>query len=637
MLSVDGHGSPSPETEGCCTSAPLDGKAAPTTPDVASSRDVGSGICNLASSTQTPAVEVADAVHMKERIALLEELLRQSRGTMSGIGVPAIGGGSPPKPKAKGEADAEKKKANEEDKSPSSSNGAGKGKGKGKGLPPPPPAKAATPPPAAPKADSPANGKGKGPGKGKAGPPPKAKAPPGKAGAPPPRPGGPNAKGACPAPKNKSDVKPKTAMKRLFWSSFVLDDEAMMKKRDTVWGAIHEEGSEAFDFEELERLFGERGHGCRPQSQAAAGAESVTEGKKQRAKIRVFEETRRRQVCVMLARLPHVNETLTAVLEMDDMRLNKDQVELLLSNAPSAEELAALRSATAEYEAGSDGEAVPWDDAEAFVCRLSAVPSFALRLQAWVFENSFDERFSIFQTAATDISDACTKMRSSPHVKQLLALSLSVGNYLNAGTTRGCADGFSVETLIQMKTMKTSCPGPTANLADFVVRQLETAKPGSLDSLFLEDGEAHAVRRAARHKIADLQAELTVYCNQASGLARRTASAEDDCLAVRGDRVNARHKELEALQVRLTSVQDEYKALCVWFQEGQSKAPRPSDEFFSLWDGFLEGVRVALENTSTGRARKKRMSSGRMQRPSLETCQNRSDDSCQQRPEFGGS
>jgi len=218
-------------------------------------------------------------------------------------------------------------------------------------------------------------------------------------------------------------------MKKLFWSSFVLDEKLLATDRASVWRMIDELGMNDFDINELEFMFGDRQSGA---SALFGPEDSAISKKRAPTRVQVLDENRRRQVCVMLARLPAIPETIRAVTEMDDVRLNKDQVELLLANAPSAEELAALRSAAAEMEHDAD-ESLNWDDAEAFILRLSAVPCFALRLQIWAFENSFDERFEVFQQAATDVREACLALRRCPCIQRLLALGLSVGNYLNAG------------------------------------------------------------------------------------------------------------------------------------------------------------------------------------------------------------
>jgi len=139
------------------------------------------------------------------------------------------------------------------------------------------------------------------------------------------------------------------------------------------------------------------------------------------------------------------------------------------------------------------------------------------------------------------------------------------------------------------------------------VQELESSRPGDLGALFIEGGEAQLVRNAARHKLADLNVELSAYIAQADGLVKRTASSHDDELDIRSLRVESRLRELGELQKLFGKADEDYKQLCMWFHEGQRQSPkRPSDEFFALWDGFFKAVRVALATASDDKARRKK-------------------------------
>jgi len=402
-------------------------------------------------------------------------------------------------------------------------------------------------------------------------------------------------------PQKADAAKPSVLMKRLFWHCFTLDAEAAARCPDMVWAAIGCEGAESFDTRELERLFAEHrlSNGRLSIHRRLSGA-LPARGPPQR--LRVFSEARRRQVCVMLARLPPVDATILAVTTMDDTRLDRHQVELLLENAPTADEVASLRRAAAKAE--HSGEDLPWDDAEAFVLRLSEVPAFAARLQLWAFENSFEERFEIFRSAFSEVRLACQMLRTSTHIRRLLSLALAIGNYLNAGTTRGCADGFSIEAFAQMSALKTTQPGSVTTLVDFFVQQHERAHPGSLHAVFAEGGVAQAVNNATRHKLPDLVLEFSSYRTQADDLAKHALSAEDSAIAGRCARTRARLQQLASLQELSAETEDDYAQLCSWFHEGGSRGPRASDEFFGLWHSFLQAVHGALESACAGRARR---------------------------------
>jgi len=333
---------------------------------------------------------------------------------------------------------------------------------KGKGPPPPKGgAKGAFSAPPAP---------GKGKGKGKPAPP---KAPP-RAGA---------KAGLTKEAHNprKAEIQPRLPMKKLFWNAFVLDDEHL-RSCENVWAAIEKENADlySFDMQELEQLFAETSSRSGVQTPVSHGGSSAV--RRTRLRARVFEESRRRQVCIMLARLPPVETTVKAIHDMDDDCLDKDQVELLLATAPTAEELTMLHAAAREMP---EKASLPWDDAEDFVWKLAEVGHFLVRLQTWSFENAFEERFHIFHSAVTEVKDACHALRDSHRIPRLLGITLNVGNYLNAGTSRGRADGFSVEVLSQMRALKgqAASSSSASTLLDFVVTFAHLQRKSELSGL----------------------------------------------------------------------------------------------------------------------------------------------------------
>lgn len=144
------------------------------------------------------------------------------------------------------------------------------------------------------------------------------------------------------------------------------------------------------------------------------------------------------------------------------------------------------------------------------------------------------------------------------------------------------------------------------------MRELERKQPGDLEGLFAEGiGEARVVHRAARHKMGDLTQELCAYKGQAEGLVRRSKTAAgtpggDDALAARGSRAEFRLAALESLQRNFNDANERYRSLCTWFHEGATRAPRPCDEFFGVWDGFLQAVRLSLDSLYSCRARQQK-------------------------------
>lgn len=100
------------------------------------------------------------------------------------------------------------------------------------------------------------------------------------------------------------------------------------------------------------------------------------------------------------------------------------------------------------------------------------MPSFELRLCAWHFQNSFEERFQSLAAAVRCVSLGCQCVLTSISIRHLLGIVLYVGNFLNGGTPRGRADGFALDTLVLMRTVKMSQGDKAGTLVDYVFTQM---------------------------------------------------------------------------------------------------------------------------------------------------------------------
>ena len=230
------------------------------------------------------------------------------------------------------------------------------------------------------------------------------------------------------AEPRKPDVKPGVQVKKLFWNSFRIDSA-----QNTVWNAIEEEGAQ-IDTEQLETLFCDE-----PLRGFHRFASPSPESDRPTVKrVQVVDTQRRRQVCVMLARLPPPPIAARALFRMDCEVLSSEQVELLHFNLPSDDEIKLLQKAKAD---NTIDEMHVWDTAEDFLLALIAVPQFELRLRAWHFENTFQERFDALAHGLRSVLQGCISVLDSRCIRHLLGIVLYAGNYLNGGTPRGRADG----------------------------------------------------------------------------------------------------------------------------------------------------------------------------------------------------
>eukprot|EP00928_Gymnodinium_smaydae_P007370 TRINITY_DN12656_c0_g2_i1.p1 TRINITY_DN12656_c0_g2~~TRINITY_DN12656_c0_g2_i1.p1 ORF type:complete len:1046 (+),score=252.68 TRINITY_DN12656_c0_g2_i1:395-3139(+) len=423
-----------------------------------------------------------------------------------------------------------------------------------------PPAPKALPPPV----------KGKGKGK----PPPVAKA---------------KTQAKAPEPR-KPDVKPGVQVKRLFWNSFRLDDN---DEAGGLWKQIDREGAR-LDTDELEALFADAPpSGMAGLRQQNAGQDQ--EETRKRTKIQVFENGRRRQICVAMARLPGKAVSIEAVLNMDTTRLNKDQIEILRLNLPSSEEVQLLRKT--ESETVMD-EWTTWDAAEDFIIALIGIPQFQLRLQAWDFENNFQDKFDELSNLEIAISGAFSSVLDSAPLRHLLGIVLFLGNHLNGGTPRGRADGFAIDTLNQMRTVKMTQADRQGTLVDYIVRQMDRFYPGELAQMLGSGGEAENMRRASRLNLSEAMEDLSSFRSTLDMVARRVRQCAEDgdsAFAPHAEVLDGWQEQVVELNERFRRLQCRYDELCTWFHMKDRHSKKTSEEFFSIWDKFMQDMNKSKE------------------------------------------
>eukprot|EP00929_Paragymnodinium_shiwhaense_P059569 TRINITY_DN29831_c0_g1_i4.p1 TRINITY_DN29831_c0_g1~~TRINITY_DN29831_c0_g1_i4.p1 ORF type:complete len:3994 (+),score=1118.53 TRINITY_DN29831_c0_g1_i4:210-12191(+) len=448
-----------------------------------------------------------------------------------------------------------------------------------KGLPAPgkgksPPAKGSAKGPPSPGGKGPPLAGGKGPatakgGKGAAAPPGGFKGKGGKAQAVEPR---------------KPDVKPAVQVKKLFWSSFRLGTAG----ENTVWNAIEREGAQ-IDTAELEALFADE-----PSFARAMSKEEKAPAANKINKVQVFDSGRRRQICIMLARLPDKQGTCDALLRMDTEKLNKDQIELLVLSLPPPDEVKQFKDAEEKLD-----EMNVWDSAEEFMHAIIKIPSFQLRLQAWDFENGFQERFDGVSAAEKDISDGFECVLTSPAIRHLLGMVLYAGNYLNGGTPRGRADGFALDTLGQMRTVKMSNQGKQGTLVDYLVRQMHKLHPVELTALFEPGAEAEKFKNASRRSLQESSDEMRVFRltldQMIDRVGRASDIAEDETLKGCEGVLRGRAQQMDGLQQRLTKLTEKYEELCMWFHMTDKNTKKTTEEFFGIWAKFMVDIEQALK------------------------------------------
>jgi hypothetical protein len=189
-------------------------------------------------------------------------------------------------------------------------------------------------------------------------------------------------------------------------------------------------------------------------------------------------------------------QILDAILEMDEEVLTEEKVQALISLAPTDGELAMIR----DYVKGG-GDLADLNDAERFYSLLMDHVGIKQMLRLWLMKTDFEPRVAHLRAAITAVREALGTLKSA-RLRSVLKVVLAVGNYLNAGSHRGDAHGFHIETLDMIDGLKAADKSST--LLVFVVEQIMELDPEALN--WTDDCEV--VESALRITTAGVQREV---------------------------------------------------------------------------------------------------------------------------------
>uniref|UniRef100_A0A7N0UK80 Formin-like protein n=1 Tax=Kalanchoe fedtschenkoi TaxID=63787 RepID=A0A7N0UK80_KALFE len=307
--------------------------------------------------------------------------------------------------------------------------------------PPPPKASNASPPPPPP----PSNSAKKNP------PPP----PPLRSGAKPP-----------PVPPNNAEMKTGEAstsadaastssavkMKPLHWDKVNANVEHSM-----VWDKI-DGGSFRFDGDMMEALFGyvatNRKSPQRNPNQASSAAAA--------AQLFILDSRKSQNIAIVLKSLAVSQQELIDGLA-EGRGLSVETLEKLARIAPTKEEEALIL--------GYNGDPSKLAFAESFLFQiLRPVPTAFARVSAMLFRMSYDGEMAHLKEMVKTVEMGCEELRRRGLFLKLLEAVLKAGNRMNAGTSRGNAQAFSLTALRKLSDVK-STDGKTT-LLHFVVEEV---------------------------------------------------------------------------------------------------------------------------------------------------------------------
>jgi len=358
-----------------------------------------------------------------------------------------------------------------------------------------------------------------------------------------------------------------------------------------VWEKDAADDAEAakLDTDELEALFG---------TKRAAEPKEADESEKRKSAPKVelvalVDPKRAQAISTVIGNLRSmkldtdtvVSALLTADLrKLENPRMPVEMVLTLISNSmPTAEE--------AEQLEAFDGARETLRDVEKFLLVIKEqLPHYEQRANALVARAAFANAHAEEAGVLRRVHDTAKQIRESRTLRQLLALTLALGNYLNGTSRQGGAYGFKLSALSELQSCKSSDAQMT--LLHYLAKKTAVGAPDGGSLLALLRTELPALDDPVRFEWASSTAEMA---KLAKSIKAMGALVEKDSVAEFKTNMSEFLSDAQKNISELESLTKDTTGLCVdlgtWFSE--AKVDKEPEKFFAMVGGFVKALELA--------------------------------------------
>uniref|UniRef100_A0A8B9CRY6 Dishevelled associated activator of morphosis 2 n=1 Tax=Anser brachyrhynchus TaxID=132585 RepID=A0A8B9CRY6_9AVES len=389
--------------------------------------------------------------------------------------------------------------------------------------------------------------------------------------------------------KKKSIPQPSHPLKSFNWAKL------SERIHGTIWNEIDDlKAFKVLDLEDFEKMFSAY---QRHQVGVDSSIPYLYLSTRKVKELSVIDGRRAQNCVILLSKLKLSNEEIRqAILKMDEQEdLAKDMLEQLLKFVPEKSDTDLLEEHKHEIERMAR--------ADRFLFEMSRIDHYQQRLQALFFKKKFPERLAEAKPKVEAILLASKELIRSKRLRQLLEVVLAFGNYMNKGQ-RGSAYGFKVSSLNKIADTKSSIDR-NITLLHYLIMIFEKNYPDILDI----QSELQHLPEAAKVNLVELEKEVN---NIKTGLKaveaeldyqkRRIRESGDRFVPVMSDFITVASFSFSELEDLLNEARDKYAKALKHFGENEGKMQ--PDEFFGIFDTFLQSFAEAKQDLENMRKKK---------------------------------
>ena len=220
------------------------------------------------------------------------------------------------------------------------------------------------------------------------------------------------------------------------------------------------------------------------------------------------------------------------------------------------------------------------------------------KLSIWNFIHELDDHIDSLEVTVESLKNSFEQIRKNLQIKKLLTYILSIGNILNGGTNKGQADGFSLDILGKLTSMKDNTNKTILQLICIKIKT-ENEDFGPLKKQF------ECLEEALKIPISEIRQTIEKYVNTTKINLNLL-----DKISLSDNFTEKAKKKLDFFLEKISKLDQKFKKIFIYGQEtilffgysaNDAKYKKP-DEFLSLFNEFINDIDKSIPMTEAKKA-----------------------------------
>ncbi|MCQ2816105.1 MAG: hypothetical protein MJ252_02455 [archaeon] len=300
-------------------------------------------------------------------------------------------------------------------------------------------------------------------------------------------------------------------------------------------------------------------------------------------KLTFLDPTRAQKVGITIAKLPKISDVAKGLETMNESYISMVQIEGIIREFIKENEINSYKA--------QDSPGAVWEKSEDYLISLYKIPFCKEKCIIWKNCTILDEYNLLVANDLDKYERGVKEIKNNEILKKFFAYILTVGNILNGGTAKGQADGFNLDVLPKLSSIKDA---NGKNILTFIINKMKE-KEGISFTNFTQSFKH--VKGAAQTIFNEIGKNKNIIkrCVEESKKLHDSITLNDEFMALTKKKVDSGLLIIEKIEKQFNNVEKATKEIIKFYgYVEKDDVYKNIEKFFKLINNFISDVDKAI-------------------------------------------